>query len=123
MPASPTPMPHARGKHVVCVSWIASLAVTRELLLQDGGCEVTSIVGPEYAEKLRDLNQADLLVVAHSVPQQEKQRVLELFRSKSGAPVLSLLQPHQTKLPDADFGVEAMRPADFMQAVREILAI
>ena len=123
MSAAPTPMPHVGSKRVVCVSWIESLARTRELLLQEAGCDVMSIVGREYAEKLDEFKQADLLVLAHSVPPAEKQRIIQLFRSKKRAPVLSLLQPHQTKLPDADFGVEAMRPADFMRAVREILAI
>jgi hypothetical protein len=116
-------VPNVQSKHVVCVSWIENLAKTRELLLKDAGCEVTSILGREYFDKLHDLGQADLLVLAHSVPQQQKQHILQLFREKSRAPVLSLPQPHQTKLPDADFGVEATSPADFVRVVREILAI
>lgn len=112
----------SESKHVVCVSWDANLAATRELLLKEAGCGVTSIVGPEYADRLPTLGQTNLLVLAHSVPRQQKQHILSLFRGTCPAPVLSLLGPNQTKLPDADFAVEATSPADFIRIVRQILA-
>lgn len=119
MSALPTPL--AR-KHVVCVSWVPTLAATREMLLKEAGCEVNSIVGAEEIQKLRHIHRADLLVLAHSVPRPEKQRVLEIFQAACKAPVLSLLAPHQQKLLQVDFAVEATNPADFIRVVREILA-
>lgn len=111
------------AKHVVCVSWDANLAATRELLLKDTtGCRVTSIVGPGYADRLSALGQTDLLVMGHSIPRQQKQHILAMFRSTCSAPVLSLLGPNQTKLPDADFAVESTSPDDFVRIVRQILA-
>lgn len=115
-------MPQTAAKHVVCVSWIPVLAETRELLLKEAGWRVTTILGAEQTNKLRNLSQADLLVLAHSVPRVEKQSVLELFRRKCKAPILSLLGPNQKKLPEADFAVEAMNPADFIRVVRQILS-
>jgi hypothetical protein len=93
------------------------------MLLREAGCQVTSIVGAEQIEKLHRLPQADLLVLAHSVPRTEKQRVLEIFQASCKAPILSLLAPHQQKLLQVDFAVEATNPADFMRVVREILAV
>ena len=113
--------PQRAPKHVVCVSWVPSLAETRELLLKEAGCQVTSIVGAEEIAKLRHI-RADLLVLAHSVPRPEKQKVLEIFQASCKAPVLSLLAPHQQKLLQVDFAVEATNPADFIRLVREILA-
>ena len=106
---------------VVCVSWIPILAETREMLLREAGWQVTSILGAEQLHKLGNVRQADLLVLAHSVPRNEKQHVLETFQDSCKAPILSLLGPHQEKLPKADFAVEAMSPADFVRVVREIL--
>ena len=113
--------PKIAPKHVVCVSWIPILAETREMLLREAGWQVTSIVGAEQLHKLRNVHQADLLVLAHSVPRNEKQRVLETFQGSFKAPILSLLGPHQEKLLQADFAVEAASPADFIRIVREIL--
>jgi len=92
------------------------------MLLREAGCQVTSIVGAQAVERLRQIQQTDLLVLAHSVPRSEKQKVLEIFRHTCKAPILSLLAPHQEKLPQADFAVEATSPADFVRVVQEILA-
>lgn len=116
------PTPQIAPKRVVCVSWLSTLAYTREMLLREAGCQVTSIVGAEQIEKLRAIHQTDLLVLAHSVPRTDKQRVIEILQQTSKAPILSLLRPHQEKLPQADFAVEATSPADFVRVVREILA-
>ena len=111
----------SQPKRVICVSWEPSLATTRHLLLTDAGYEVLSIVGPHEIERLRSTLHADLVVLAHSVPPEEKLRAFTLLREACDAPVLSLLRPHQTKLPQADFAVEALSPSDFLAAVNQIL--
>ena len=94
--------------------------MTRKLLLFGAGYKVTTIVGEKQVSDCA--NAADLLILAHSVPIEEKLRALSLFRQVSLSPVLSLLRPHQTKLPEADFGVEAASPTDLLAAVSRILA-
>ena len=106
--------------HVLCVSWNPALASTRTWLLSHAGFKVTSALGKQEAtEKCK--TKADLLVLGHSVPREEKSSIIDCFRKYSSAPVLSLLRPGQTKLPEADYGVEASEPDDFLQTVRQIL--
>ena len=120
MPASPL-LPQAANKHVLCISWIPSLGETRGLILKQAGFDVTSIVGTPDASELKRCRPPDLLVLGHSVPQPEKRRIIATFRQSCDVPVLSLLAPHQAKLPEADYGIEAHRPEDFVESVREIL--
>ena len=108
-------------KSVLCVSWNPSLASTRERLLAQAGYSVISALGEEEAAS-RCQVKADLLVLGHSVPRDKKEAVIKCFREHSQAPILSLLRPGQDKLPEADFAVEAFKPADFVQAVHNILA-
>ena len=106
-------------KQVICVSWIPALAQTRTRMLARVGYDVMSVLGPT---NLQDCAQdADLLILAHSVPRQEKLRALQIFRQVSSNPVLSLLDHHQQKLPEANFGVEASAPDDFIAVVQQIL--
>jgi hypothetical protein len=105
-------------KHVICVSWVPSLAATRNIMLTKAGYEVTNLLG---RSELRKISQpADLLILAHSVPPEEKQRAIGLFHQVCHNPVLSLLDHHQRKLPEADFGIEASSPEDFIAAVESI---
>ena len=111
-------MPKAAHR-VLCVSWEDSLAITRILLLRQAGYRVISAVGAEAQSCCAE--NADLMVLGHSVPQEQKRVLIEAFRQHSAAPVLSLLRPGQRKLPEATFGVEAIGPEDFIRAVKEIL--
>ena len=108
-------------KSVLCVSWNPSLARTRQMLLTQAGYSVLSALGEEEAA-LRCRDEADLLVLGHSVPRDKKQEVIKCFRKHSQAPILSLLRPGQDKLPEADFAVEAFNPVEFVQAVQTILS-
>ena len=106
---------------MVLLSWNPALAETRRRLLVAGGYEVESLVGPEGIHQLEHIEDPDLLVLARSVPIEQKQRVLGSFKRRSHSPVLSLLSHHQIKLPEADYGVEAFSPAEFLDAVKAIL--
>jgi len=107
----------AEAKMVVCVSWIAELAKTRELLLRQAGYEVRSVLGRQALSKLHEVTSASLLILAHSVPIVEKLEALTLFRGNCSAPVLSLLRPYQSALPGVDYAVEAFVPREFLDAV------
>jgi CheY-like chemotaxis protein len=111
------------AKAVVCVSWNSELAWTRELLLRAAGFHVTTILGKSQLTRLREITSTDLLILAHSVPQEEKLEALTTFRSNCRAPVLSLLMPHLAKLPGVDYAVEAFGPREFVAAVASAIAI
>src|SRR5205807_761354 len=93
---------------------------SREMLLRSVGVRVISALGPVQAQ-LKCRLQADLLVLGHSVPTDEKRHIIACFRRYSTAPVLSLLRPHQEKLAEADFGIETSDPAAVVGLVYEIL--
>jgi DNA-binding response OmpR family regulator len=107
------------AKTVLCVSWIPSLATTREMLLTQAGYKVITAIGMDQAVSRRA--EADLLVLGHSLPRDEKQALIQWFKEYSDSPILSLLKPLQDKLPGADVGVEAFNPGDFIRAVQGIL--
>ena len=91
------------------------------MLLAQAGYIVISALGvEEAASRCRD--EADLLVLGHSVPRDKKQEVIQCFRQHSKAPILSLLSGGQDKLPEADFAVEAYNPRDFIEVVQTILS-
>ncbi|HWR13210.1 MAG TPA: hypothetical protein VN577_00165 [Terriglobales bacterium] len=108
------------GKRVICVSWNPSLSLTRQILLGHLGCRVVSALG--RSEALQSCREtADLLVIGHSVPADEKRAVIRCFREHSNAPVLSLITTGQDKLPEANYAVESSDPAQFIHTVSSIL--
>ena len=105
---------------IFCVSWDWNLARSREILFSHYGYKVISATGRQEAmEHCHD--KADLLILGSSVPQEEKRRIIECFRKANDAPVLSLLKPGQTKLPEAEYGVEYMEPELLVRTVQSIL--
>jgi hypothetical protein len=111
------------NQKVGCIlSWVPQLAETRRWLLTANGYTVMSLIGGDGIRQLDGIEEADLLVLAHSVPVEEKQRAIKLFKGICGSPVLSLLAPHRTKLPEADYSVEALNPDEFLATVKNILA-
>ena len=109
----------ASEKRVICISWEEGLSKSRELLLRSLGVTVLSGLYQHEARRLCK-EDADLLVLGHSVPIEEKKSLIHSFRKHSTAPVLSILQPIHTKLPEATFGVDA-KPEEVLGMVRKIL--
>lgn len=107
-------------KRIICVSWNEALAKSREVLLRSLGVTVLSAL---YEQEARAVCQedADLLVLGHSVPNEKKRAVIDCFRQHSTAPVLSLLRTGDTKLPEATVGVESAKPEEVLRVVRQIL--
>jgi DNA-binding response OmpR family regulator len=108
-------------EQILCISWDPTLALTRELLLKSAGYSVQSAWGPEWAVDYCRTSQARLLVLGHSVPREEKRKLIEIFKAQNPAPVLSLLPPDQIKLAEADYGVPA-DPDSLLSAVGNILS-
>lgn len=109
-------------KRVICVSWHETLGKSRELLLHSLGLTVVSGIFERQAHTVCQ-EDADLLVLGHSVPKDEKRALIRRFRDHSNAPVLSLLEPFDSKLPEATFGVDAGKPEDVLRMVRQALCI
>lgn len=107
--------------HVFCVSWDSTLALTRAFLLTRSGYKVTSALGPEQAMELCD-TKADLLLLGHSVPREQKQRILDRFRQFNRSTALSLLAPDQDQLPDVEYAVEYLDPGQLLRTVQSIIA-
>ncbi len=109
-------------KKIICISWNEALAKSRELLFRSLGVTVLSAL---YEREGRSLcrEDADLLILGHSVPREEKRLLIDCFRQHSAAPVLSLLLTGDTKLPEATFGVDAAKPEEVLRTVRKILSV
>ena len=67
--------------------------------------------------------KADLLVLGHSVPREEKLKIIACYRAANDSPVLSLLRPGEVKLAEAEYGIEYMNPELLMSTVHWILPI
>jgi hypothetical protein len=108
-------------KRVICISWHATLAETRKLLLRKAGA--SNVVSAIYEKEARSACQekADLLVLGHSVPREEKRLLIKYFRQHSSAPVLSLLNWGEDKLPEATLAVQSSKPDEFIRVVKQIL--
>jgi hypothetical protein len=61
------------------------------------------------------------MFLGHSMPPDEKRKLIKCFRQHNEAPVLSLLSPGQEKLPEATFGVESWNPQDLVEVIEKIL--
>jgi len=106
--------------HILCISWDSTLARTRELLLRGYGYRVTSARGEDEALE-KCCGKADLLLLGHSVPRTEKQKILDCFRKSNSSPALSLLTPGQNPLPDVEYAVEYLDPAQLMETIGRII--
>ena len=113
-------LPFTNMEQILCISWDPTLALTRELLLKSVGYTVHSVWGPEWAVNCCRTSQAGLLVLGHSVPREEKLKLISIFKAQNVAPVLSLLPLDQMKLAEADYGSPA-DPDSLLSAVRAIL--
>jgi DNA-binding NtrC family response regulator len=95
-----------RGR-ILSVSYDEVLLRTRQMLLEREGYEVVSTMG--YADSLEQCRDGgfDLFVLGHSIPQQEKERMVEAFRRVCPAPIISLRRNAGDQFVDAaDFHIE-----------------
>lgn len=75
---------------ILSVSYDEVLLRTRHMLLEREGYEVVSAAG--FSASLEKCRQGgfDLFVLGHSIPQDEKQKLVEEFRRTCPAPIISL---------------------------------
>jgi DNA-binding response OmpR family regulator len=109
-------------KTILCVSWFAYLAESRELLLTSKGFSVESVIGTDEALAKCRVTKVDMLLLGQSVPREEKRRIVEAFRRYSNAPILSLLNAGQEKLPEVEYGIDSLSPEHLVRTMRLILS-
>lgn len=63
----------------------------------------------------------DLLILGHTVPAKDKERIIWHFRQYSNAPILALLRPHEGAVQNASQSIDP-EPEKLIEAVREILS-
>jgi CheY-like chemotaxis protein len=106
---------------ILSISYDSVLLETRHMMLEQAGYEVVSAVG--FAEAIEHCaRDFDLIIMGHSIPQQEKRAMLEeIHRHGCNAPLLSLLRIGEAPIPEAIRGIDPS-PQQLMKAVTEILS-
>lgn len=100
-------MPNKR--RVLCISYDESLLVTRKLILEQAGFEVTAALGfAEAMEACKSQPGFELIVIGHSMPRKDKTALIHTLRSmQCDAPVLSVRRHNDPPLPEADYSVDS----------------
>ena len=109
------------AKHILSISYDDALLRTREMLLRAQGYLVTSALGRTNAIEECKKGNFDLLILGHSIPNEEKKELIGMFRNHCPSPVLALRR-HGEDTPD---GADAHAFPDdieiFLRAVYETL--
>jgi CheY-like chemotaxis protein len=95
-------------RHILSISYDQALLVTRQLILEQQGYEVSSAFGfAEAMEICSSRHDFDLVLMGHSMPQKDKKALLEALRPNCKAPLLSILSHGDFPIPQASYSVEA----------------
>lgn len=108
-------------KRILSVSYDDGLLVTREMLLEKSGYNVTSALGFTKAIEYCRHSEFDLFILGHSIPDDDKLHLIKAFRENCPAPILSLERSDERRIP-CDFHASPHDPADFIKVVDDILA-
>jgi DNA-binding response OmpR family regulator len=90
-------------KHILSVSYNEPLLVTRGLLLQREGYDVTSALGFTDAVKHCKTGSFDLFILGHSIPDTDKRELVHIFSEHCKSPVLALRRHGESVPDDAEF--------------------
>jgi hypothetical protein len=91
------------------------------IVLEKAGLDVASLIGTDDVLVICKRIPPRLLILGQSVPRKQKRRLIKSCRRCCSAPALSLLDRHQSKLPEADYGAEIDHASELIAAVRTIL--
>lgn len=105
---------------ILSVSKDKSLLESREMLLRECGYDVTSAYGAcEGIEHCT--TKFDLLIIGHTMPNEEKRALVTAFRAHNSAPVLALHRENEEMLEGADFEIPP-EPQVVISAVASLIA-
>ena len=107
-------------KRILSVSYDDILVVTRQMLLENSGYQVTSALGFTKAVEQCQHSGFDLFILGHSIPEDDKLHLIRTFRENCPAPILSLERPGEKRI-SCDFHASPDEPQKFLKVVDEIL--
>lgn len=109
------------SKNILSVSYHPELLVTRHMLLEREGYNVTSALG--FTQSIARCNQGGfhLFILAHSIPQADKSDLIKVFRGACAGPVLSLARHGEPPVAAAEYEIPVDGPAEFLSTVARIL--
>jgi DNA-binding response OmpR family regulator len=103
---------------ILSISYDQALLLTRQLMLEAQGYQVVSALGYKDAEKKCTSDETyRLLVIGHSIPLEDKQALMELFRARARGPVVSLLRRGETLMDGADHHVSPVDPKALVEEI------
>lgn len=111
-------------KRLLCVSYDSALLRMRAMLLQEAGYEVVAADSFSRAIASRETrgSKFDLVILGHSIPFYDRERLVAHFRQTCRAPIVALLLGHEGPIPGVARSLASDEPNDLLQAVRELLA-
>ena len=109
---------------ILSISYDPTLLTTRHLLLEQMGHQVVSARHlVEALEKCqRDGTEFDLIVLGHTIPHEEKLKMIATCRQHCSCPVLVLTRRHEPPVPGATLSVESHEPETLIEAVNRLLS-
>lgn len=107
-------------KRILSVSYDDLLLVTRQMILEKSGYEVTSALGFTKALEFCQESGFDLFILGHSIPESDKLHLIMKFRETCAAPILSLERLGEKRIP-CDFHATPDDPKNFIEVVDNIL--
>lgn len=109
-------------QHIFCVSYENSLLIARRTLLERNGYRVTTALGfKESCARCED-GGFDLLILGHSIPDSDKQRLTEKFRQTNNAPILALWRRNERVLDNANYLAFSDDSSELLRTVDVIFA-
>jgi CheY-like chemotaxis protein len=108
-------------KRILSISYDQVLLLTRQALLEREGFEVRSAHGfADAMEACQGHHDFDVVIMGHSMPQNDKTALVSTLRTKSDAPVVSIFKSGDPPMPQADYSVAAHEgPKALLKRVRK----
>ena len=103
-------------------SYDTALLRSRELLLKRMGHSVTSADGFVEAIELceKDPEEFDLIILGHSIPQEDKRTIITRCRRTRRCPILALTLLHEPLVSEADHSVDPSDTGAFLGTVQQL---
>lgn len=107
-------------KHILSVSYDASLLATRRMLLEQKGYAVQNALGFSKALTACRDGGFDLFILGHSIPHDDKLALIESFRAHCPSPIVSL-ERHGEDFVPCDYHASPDNPEKFVEIIENIL--
>ncbi|HZI58255.1 MAG TPA: hypothetical protein VFF39_15850 [Verrucomicrobiae bacterium] len=106
---------------ILSISYDEALLQTRAMLLRGQGFDVVSAHGFSAALDACETGSFDLVILGHSIPQEDQQQIIKQLRAVCGTPILALRRPNESALSLAEYNIESGDPKEFINHVQQIV--